>query len=155
MLKKFPPKYPDVVADHITVAMGGINATPPAAPASVQFIGLADDGNGLQAIICKVDGSLKRPDGKIFHITWSLDKSKLAPADLDLMAKPGRAKEKPYKPVHANGLVCALIDTDGNLKPNTHSNWSVKMFAQPIEIQTKPKVQLNVDELKKLQQLTH
>ena len=84
----FPPKYPDFIGHHITNKMVKKNeVTLPAMPKSVRVIGYADDGEGLEALVVEVNGRKLRPDGKLYHITWSLDRSK------------GR------KPVQSNGLV--------------------------------------------------
>lgn len=147
LMAMFPPQYPKIYADHITLKMGGINSTTPARPEKVEVIGRADDGNGLEALIVKVNDELKRPDGKIFHITWSLRPDKMASADLDIMAKPGKAKEKPYKPMHSNGLVSQLIDEYGNIKNSPNPKWKITLFEQPIPIETKPMVQYDAQEL--------
>src|SRR5215216_5632157 len=76
LLRTFPPAYPDVIADHIT--LDG-NADPQSAPpdhAEVTVIGEIDDGDGLQALVAEVNGSTSRPDGGTFHITWSLDRKR-------------------------------------------------------------------------------
>ena len=40
------------------------------------IVGHADDGDSLEAMVVRIDGCTDRPDGSVFHITWSLDKSK-------------------------------------------------------------------------------
>ena len=40
------------------------------------MVGHADDGDSLECMVVTIDGTTDRPDGSIFHITWSLDKSK-------------------------------------------------------------------------------
>jgi hypothetical protein len=30
---------------------------------------------GVQALVVEIDGSVTRPDGSIYHITWSLDRA--------------------------------------------------------------------------------
>lgn len=85
--KHFPPKYPETVGHHVTVKFGVSKDTPTPRPAELKVVGYADDGEGLEALVVSVDGKTVRPDGGIYHITWSLDRSK------------GR------KPVHSNELV--------------------------------------------------
>jgi len=74
LLDRFPPTWPDVIADHVTfggsAADGGL---PP--QVSAQIVGQADDGVGLQALVVAIDGTTGRPDGSIYHITWSLDRA--------------------------------------------------------------------------------
>ena len=81
LLEKFPPKYPKVVAHHVTVEFGVPEGTEAPPPASVKVIGYADSGDGLEALVCTVNGKADRPDGKRYHITWSLDPAKYSPVD--------------------------------------------------------------------------
>jgi hypothetical protein len=69
LLEHFPPIWPDVIADHVTLTRG--RDLPP--PVSAAIIGEVDDGEGLQALVVAVEGTAARPDGSIYHITWSLD----------------------------------------------------------------------------------
>ncbi len=41
--------------------------------ASVRVIGYACDPEGIEALVCEVNGTQTRSDGKTFHITWSLE----------------------------------------------------------------------------------
>jgi hypothetical protein len=81
LLAKFPPKYPKVVAHHVTVQFGVPADTEVPPPANVKVIGYADSGDGLEALVCTVNGKAEREDGKRFHITWSLDPTKYSPVD--------------------------------------------------------------------------
>ena len=88
LLKHFPPKYDEVICHHITVkfpAKAGDAFPPPAHEAHV--IGYEDSKDGIEALVVEINGKRTRPDGKLFHITLSLDRSK------------GK------KPVHSNDLV--------------------------------------------------
>jgi hypothetical protein len=88
LLEKFPPKYPNVICHHITVKYPAPADAPlPEAPSSVTVIGYIDDHKGLETLLVSVDGDTKRPDGKVFHITHSLN-SMLG-----------------YKPVDSNTLI--------------------------------------------------
>lgn len=104
LLEVIPPKYRTVVADHITQNFGVSAGAPIPEPKSVKVVGVADDGRGLQGLIVEVDGERTRPDGKPFHITWSYDASKIAPAEFD-PAPLGKQKAKTYRPMHTNALV--------------------------------------------------
>ena len=66
LIAMFSPQYPKIYADHITLKMSGINSTPPVKPEKVEVIGRADDGNGLEALIVKVNDELKRQMVKYF-----------------------------------------------------------------------------------------
>lgn len=65
---------------------------PPNAEAAV--IGLANDGVGLEALVVAIDGSCDRPDGSVFHVTWSLeaDKGRKAAESNALLARLGWRK---------------------------------------------------------------
>lgn len=86
LLAKFPPKFPDVYAEHVTYKFGVGEDAVPSEPKSAEIVGYVSD-NSLEALVVAINGKTTRPDGKTFHITWSLDKSK------------GR------KPVHSNNLI--------------------------------------------------
>lgn len=77
LLREFPPKYPDVVCHHITHRFG-VGRDPKAeygkqAPA-IRVVGYSC-GDGIEALVVTVGGSEKRPDGKKYHITHSLNKA--------------------------------------------------------------------------------
>jgi hypothetical protein len=71
LLARFPPRYPCVVAHHVTLKFGDETAQPPGETVG-QIVGEADDGMGVQALVAAIDGTTARPDGGTFHITWSL-----------------------------------------------------------------------------------
>lgn len=77
LLEIFPPKFDRVFAHHITL-LYGVNADEPvpAMPSSVEVVGYILE-NGVEALLCSVDGRIKRPTGSKFHITWSLDKGRM------------------------------------------------------------------------------
>lgn len=88
LLSIFTPKYPKTIAHHITYAFGVPKDTElPMQPSSIEVVGYADDGESIEALVVAIDGSVKRNDGKIYHITWSLD------------------PEQGRKPVHSNDLI--------------------------------------------------
>lgn len=76
LLDRFPPLWPDVIADHITLASGVPQDAPLPEPQQAEIVGSISDGEGLQALIVVVGGMSGRPDGGTFHITWSLDRSR-------------------------------------------------------------------------------
>jgi hypothetical protein len=75
LLNRFPPRYADTVADHVTLKSDA-KGDPLPDPVEAHIIGRSDDGDSLEAMVVAVDGTVDRPDGSIFHITWSLDKAK-------------------------------------------------------------------------------
>ncbi|CAN7527825.1 hypothetical protein LJR225_003804 [Phenylobacterium sp. LjRoot225] len=71
LLRRFPPRYPEVVAHHVTLKFGDRAAVPPINTTG-EVIGQADDGLGVEALVVRIAGSTDRPDGSTYHITWSL-----------------------------------------------------------------------------------
>ncbi len=76
LLNRFPPLWPDVIADHITLQSDVAEDAALPEPQRAEIVGSISDGEGLQALIVVVGGNSGRPDGGTFHITWSLDRSR-------------------------------------------------------------------------------
>lgn len=74
LAQSFPPKFPEFIGHHITYGMRkkGDDSLPQAD--TFKVVGYGIDPQGLEALVVEVDGTINRPDGKIFHITWSLDR---------------------------------------------------------------------------------
>ena len=75
LLARFPPLFPNVVADHVTLRTGTDHATPLPRQQHAEVVGQIDDGRGVQALVVRIDGATARPDGSTYHITWSLDQA--------------------------------------------------------------------------------
>lgn len=71
LLARFPPRYVEAVADHVTLEVNA-QAKPLPPDVDAAIVGRADDGEGVEAMVVALDGSTDRPDGSTFHITWSL-----------------------------------------------------------------------------------
>ena len=76
LLRRFPPEWPDVIADHITLDANAEQDDPLPEVGHAEIVGGINDGEGLQAMVVAIDGSTDRPDGSTYHITWSLDRSR-------------------------------------------------------------------------------
>lgn len=76
LLERFPPLWPDIIADHITLSADASASDPLPQERSAAIVGSISDGQGLQALVVAVGGSTGRPDGSVYHITWSLDRSR-------------------------------------------------------------------------------
>lgn len=76
LLARFPPEWPDVIADHITLDSHADRSDPLPAATQAEILGGINDGEGLQAMVVAIDGSTDRPDGSTYHITWSLDRQR-------------------------------------------------------------------------------
>ena len=84
----FPPKYSEFLGHHITEQFGVKDPSKvPDQPGEAKVIGYLDEGNGLEGLLVSIDGNTRRPDGSLYHITWSIDRS------------------KGYKPVHTNKYI--------------------------------------------------
>lgn len=70
LLQRFPPAFPDVIADHVTL---GRQAELPENVSAI-IVGHASDTIGLETLVVEIDGTVDRPDGSIYHCTWSLDR---------------------------------------------------------------------------------
>lgn len=71
----FPPKFSEFIGHHITYAVKVPITDPLPSASSFVVVGYAIDENGLECLVVEVDGSIHRPDGLIYHITWSIDRS--------------------------------------------------------------------------------
>jgi len=85
LLKKYPPKFENVIAHHITHLFDSPNEKPKS-PESVKVVGIADNEKA-QALVVEIDGNTKSPDGRIYHITLSLEKGAKAKDSNDLLVK--------------------------------------------------------------------
>jgi hypothetical protein len=81
LAEQFPPKYERVLGHHITVDFGVPMDTPLPPDAAIMLIAHFDTGDGLEGFVAMVNKTTFRGDGKIFHLTWSLDPSKYKPVD--------------------------------------------------------------------------
>lgn len=88
LLESFPPRYPQAVADHVTLETGAEGKPlPPGVKARI--VGRADDGEGVEAMVVAVDGTTDRADGSTFHITWSLGPGRRAVESNDVIRGQG------------------------------------------------------------------
>lgn len=84
ILSKFEPKFPEIIFHHITY--NGPKDEIPEITNDFKIVGYTFI-DGLEAFIVAVDGNINRPDGGIYHITFSLD------------------RDKGFKPVHSNDVI--------------------------------------------------
>lgn len=88
LLERFPPRYAELVADHVTHGRTGEAPAMPDAACAV-VIGRADDGAGVEALVVALAGSSDRWDGSTYHITWSLGPGREARESNDVIARYG------------------------------------------------------------------
>jgi hypothetical protein len=98
LLARFAPRYARVVAHHVTLKFGDGEAQ---APGEVEaaIVGEADDGAGVQALVVGIDGAVARPDGGVFHVTWSLADGREARESNDVIATRGWIPLDPPRPL--------------------------------------------------------
>ena len=86
LLARFPAKYENVIADHVTLRVGGTEL--PRKP-NARIVGRADDGESLECLVVELDGTTDRPDGSTYHITWSLGPCRRAIESNDVLRDHG------------------------------------------------------------------
>jgi len=89
LLQRFPPRYENVIADHVTLLVGATPSTPLPKKPEARIIGRADDGTSLECLVVELDGTTDRPDGSTYHITWSLGPGRKARESNDLLREQG------------------------------------------------------------------
>ena len=90
LLRQFPPKYENAVADHVTLRADATPETPlPEKPRSSRVVGRADDERSLECLVVEIDGTTDRPDGSTYHITWSLGPGRRARESNDVLRDEG------------------------------------------------------------------
>lgn len=90
-------RYSKIICHHITYEFGS-DKLPPEVK-EVKIVGLANKLPGIEALVVEIDGKIHRPDGKIYHITLSLDPEKRKPVDSNLAISKGWLKyDTPWFP---------------------------------------------------------
>jgi hypothetical protein len=89
LLERFPPKYENVVADHVTLRVGAKPQTPLPRKPEARIVGRADDNESLECLVVELDGTTDRPDGSTYHITWSLGPGRKARESNDVLRDQG------------------------------------------------------------------
>jgi len=86
LLRRLPPKYRNVIADHVTLAARVEQATPLPAALAAEVVGHIDDDHGVEALVVAIEGTTDRPDGSTYHLTWSLGPRRTAKESNDALA---------------------------------------------------------------------
>jgi len=85
LLGTHPPRYAQAVADHVTLKPFDRTAS----EVKAAVVGRVDDDKGVEAMVVTIDGSVDRPDGGTFHITWSLGQGREARESNDVLKERG------------------------------------------------------------------
>jgi hypothetical protein len=89
LLQQFPPRYGDVVADHVTLRTKAARGAALPDETLGEIVGRADDGAGVEALAVAIGGTTVRPDGGTYHITWSLAPGRRAKESNDVLGARG------------------------------------------------------------------
>jgi hypothetical protein len=89
LLQQFAPKYDKTVAHHVTLSTGATASTPLPPQVKAQIVGRTDDEKGVEAMVVTIDGTVDRPDGATYHITWSLGTGRRARESNDVLKDRG------------------------------------------------------------------
>jgi hypothetical protein len=87
LLQQFPPKFRNVVADHVTLQSDAADDAPLPQETEGEIVGRVEDGKGVEAMIVAIGGTTDRPDGSTYHITWSLEDGREAKESNDVLAR--------------------------------------------------------------------
>lgn len=78
---QFPFKFGRVLGHHVTEHMGHIRESDDCERLRTIRIEAYTVTDGIEAFVVSVDNCVVRPDGKFYHITWSLDPKVFKPVD--------------------------------------------------------------------------
>ena len=133
LMARFHPAYPKIAADHVTHRFGVNDFSDLQWADKIEIIGMVDDKHGIQALLVRVDGETRRPDGGTYHITWSYDPNKIIPPFLRDEEGPA-----PYESKHSNGIIKHWQDqNDGKVSARLLDE-PITITAMPAHIERKP-----------------
>lgn len=89
LLLQFPPKFSEVVADHVTLTARVARGSELPSETHGEIVGRSDDGEGVEAMVVSIAGTTDRPDGSTYHITWSLARGRRAKESNDVIRQFG------------------------------------------------------------------
>ena len=92
LLQQFPPRYPNVDADHVTLKVRTDRRAELPSEMHGEIVGRTDDGRGVEAMVVRIDGTTDRPDGSTYHTTWSLKDGRKARESNDVLRAQGWEK---------------------------------------------------------------
>ena len=99
LLQQFPPRYGQVVADHVTLRTRASRGAALPDETMGEIVGRADDEAGVEALVVSIGGTTDRPDGSTYHITWSLADGRRAKESNDVIRAHGFARLELGMPV--------------------------------------------------------
>ena len=95
-MELFPPKYSRVFGHHITTKFGTKKEEDiPGYTEDVKVVGYADTNDGLEALVVSINDDVRKENGDLFHITWSLNPEIYKPFDSNKVVKEHQVKVNP------------------------------------------------------------
>lgn len=73
LLARFPPVFPNVIADHITLCRQDAPEAAALAERRGLIVSRVLDPTGIEAFVVEINGTTDRPGGGTYHLTWSID----------------------------------------------------------------------------------
>lgn len=93
----FRPKFQKVIGHHVTHTYDvPAYADLPDVPEQAFIIGQEVDYHGLQVLIVQINDQIERPNGKLFHLTWSLNPNRFKPVDSNKLLEDRRQSNGKY-----------------------------------------------------------
>jgi len=99
LLEMFPPQHHQVVAHHCTLKFG-VDSNVRLPEENIGYVvGVADDNQGVQALVLSIGGMTTRPDGGTYHITWSLNPDRKAVESNKVISQFGWTPVTPFEKI--------------------------------------------------------
>lgn len=94
LLERFPPQFPESIADHVTYRFPDDDFPP--LVTMVRVVGYAKN-HRLECVVIEIDGHIDRPSGGTFHVTLSIDREAGAkPVQSNHVLKQGWDRVEPF-----------------------------------------------------------
>jgi len=88
LLEIIHPKFDTIIAHHITYEFGITKKS--ILPSEMKGIIVGEASNDvIQALVVEISGTINRPVGGFYHITWSLEKGFAKPFDSNKLLSQG------------------------------------------------------------------
>lgn len=84
LLALYPPRFPIVKASHITNLIDPDYELP--VDADISIVARVRD-DGLEAFVVRVNGTMIRPDGQIYHLTYSMVEGRSSKESNEMIAR--------------------------------------------------------------------
>ena len=141
LIEMLPALFPKIKCDYIALGlMDKSSARDQFAtdPKSIEVLGIADDGDGVQALVVRVDGKMRCDyDGKIFHITFSIDPTRNVSKSLLGPMEVAHGDLPKYSSSTSHRLLGLIFDKNDRIQCVDDSLTYLE-FSEPIKIHAEP-----------------